>query len=246
MSSSDPKRLSKAGFASTHWSVVVAAGGASSPAARLALATLCETYWYPLYAFVRSQGYDSTEAHDLTQEFFCRLLEKEEWRDVHPERGKFRSFLLACLRHFLANERDKARAAKRGGGRTLLSVDTDLAESRYGQEPAHQRTPERVFDKRWALTVLDQVFARLRQEWVEAGKVRQFDSLKDHLTGDKTSASYRELAEQLHMSEGAVKVAIHRLRCRFADVLRSAIAETVAGPEKIDEEIRDLFDALRQ
>jgi DNA-directed RNA polymerase specialized sigma24 family protein len=235
----------KAQFATTRWSMVLAAGGLVSPDSRQALAVLCETYWYPLYAYTRRQGYRTEEAQDLIQAFFTRLLEKNDLQVADRQRGKFRSFLLAALNHFLANEWDRTRAAKRGGDRAFWSIDSTLAESRYGGELTHQRSPEALFERRWALTVLDLVFASLRREFAAAGKEEEFDCLKEHLTPGESSVPYQAVAARLGMSEGAVKVAVHRLRRRFAQLLRTEIAQTVTGPEEIDEEIRDLFDALR-
>jgi len=231
-------------FATTHWSVVVAAGRHSSPQAREALATLCQTYWYPLYVFVRRQGFSAEESQDLTQEFFARLLEKDFLALVDREKGRFRSFLLAACKHFLSNERDKARTKKRGGGREPISIDVDHAEGRYRLEPAHDLTPEKLFERRWAMTLLDQVLALLKNESVQAGKADQFDHLKAFLTGDKGRTSYREAAENLGMTEGAAKVAAHRLRKRYRTLLREEIAKTMSDTDSIEDEIRELFRAL--
>jgi len=231
-------------FATTHWSVVVAAGRQSSPQAREALATLCQTYWYPLYVFVRRQGFSAEESQDLTQEFFARLLEKDFLALVDREKGRFRSFLLAACKHFLSNERDKARTKKRGGGREPISIDVDHAEGRYRLEPAHDLTPEKLFERRWAMTLLDQVLALLKNESVQAGKADQFDHLKAFLTGDKGQTSYREAAENLGMTEGAAKVAAHRLRKRYRTLLREEIAKTMSDRDSIEDEIRELFRAL--
>lgn len=233
-------------FATTHWSLVLAAGGSSSPETQDALAALCRTYWYPLYAYVRRQGYQPAEAQDLTQAFFTRLLEKHYLRDVQQERGKFRSFLLAALKHFLANERDRVRAQKRGGDRSLVSMDIQQAERRYSHEPKHEITPEKLFEKRWALTLLDEVLDSLQEEWHRAEKANLFERLKVYLSGDADAVPYRQVAEETGLSEGAVKVAVHRLRRRFRDLLRAEIAHTVARPEEIDDEIRDLFTAVRE
>lgn len=237
-------------FASTRWSIVLAAGGAASPQSHQAMAALCETYWYPLYAYVRRRGYDSATAEDLTQSFFTRLLDKGDLRQVRPERGRFRSFLLASMKHFLGNQWDRTRAAKRGGGRPHFSLDTAGAEQRYGLASADSQTPESLFEKQWALALLDRVDRALRQEFVQAGKEEQFDRLRTRLTGDRSKEqtgadSYRQLAEELGMSEGAVKVAVHRLRKRFQGRLREEIAQTVDGETDVDEEIRELFKALR-
>jgi RNA polymerase sigma-70 factor (ECF subfamily) len=231
-------------FATTHWSLVVAAGRRSSPQAQEALATLCRSYWYPLYVFIRRQGRSAEESQDLTQEFFTRLLEKHFLTQVDRAKGKFRSFLLAACKHFLSNERDRARAKKRGGGRELISFDAQEAERRYRLEPTHDLTPEKLFERRWVLTLLDQVLAQLKIEFIQEGKEDQFTHLKDYLTGDKGRASYREVAEKLGMTEGALKVAIHRLRKRYRELLRQEIAKTLNKGDAIEDEIRDLFAAL--
>ena len=228
-------------FHTTRWSVVLSAQG-DTTGAETALAKLCATYWYPLYAFVRRQGHGPHDAQDLTQEFFARLLAKGWLADVARERGKFRSWLLASAKHFLANEWDRAKAIKRGGRTTLVSFDDDSAEMRYRQEPADIASPEILFDRRWALTLLDQVLARLREEMVAADKLAHFDALKFCLTGEKTA--HADVAAQLGMTEGAVKVAVHRLRERYRAVLRAEIAETVATPAEIDGELRHLLAAL--
>jgi RNA polymerase sigma-70 factor (ECF subfamily) len=230
-------------FPATRWSLVLAAKEGASPGARKALAELCQTYWYPLYAFVRRQGHGHEPAQDLTQEFIARLLEKDGFASVDPGRGRFRSFLLAACKHFLANEYDRATARKRGGGRAALPLDFADAEGRYGHEPAHALTPERLFDRRWALALLDAVLARLRREYESAGRGEIFDQLKGHLTGDGGRPS-AEIAAALGMREGAVKVAAHRLRVRYRDLLRDEIGQTLADPAEVDDEIRALFAAL--
>ena len=214
-------------FETTHWSLVLAAGGDASTEARAALSTLCEAYWYPLYAYVRRQGYESADAEDLTQAFFARLLEKEHIHDARRERGRFRSFLLAALKHFLLNELQHRRALKRGGGHVLRSLDVVAAEGRYASELTDACTPEALFERGWACAVLDRVLARLRAEWTEAGRADVFDRLKPCLTGDSRERGYRDLGRELGMTEGAVKVAVHRLRRRYRDLLHEEIAETV-------------------
>jgi RNA polymerase sigma-70 factor (ECF subfamily) len=231
-------------FATTHWSLVLAARDRAAPQSREALAALCAVYWYPLYAYVRRSGREANQAQDLTQEFFARLLEKDYLQVVDREKGKFRSFLLAALRHFLLNEYDHATARKRGGGRALLSIDARHAEGHYSREPAHVETPEKLFERRWALTLLDQVLTRLREEMAQAGKERLFDGLKAFLTGETRSASHRDLAAKLAMTEGAVKVAVHRLRRRYRELLREEIGRTLDEPGQVEEEIRELFAAL--
>jgi RNA polymerase sigma factor (sigma-70 family) len=230
-------------FATTHWSVVRAAGKTSSPHYKEAMGTLCRTYWFPLYAFLRRQGHNSNQAEEYTQAFFTRLLEKRGLRLADSKRGKFRSFLLAALKNFLADERDRARAKKRGGDHKILSLDFENAESQYTLQPAQQLPPEKLFERSWALTVLERTMARLQDEF--GGKKRKvFDHLKVYLTADKDSIPYRQVAAGLKMTEGAVKVAVHRLRHRYRDLLRDEIAQTVATEDQIDEEIRDLFAAL--
>lgn len=231
-------------FATTHWSVVLSAGRNDTPRARASLAQLCQTYWYPLYAFVRRQGHSAPDAQDLTQEYFARLLETNSLEQVRREKGRFRSFLLASLKHFLANEWDRARALKRGGGQELISLDGDSAETRYGLEPAHGETADRIFNRRWALTLLDATLARLREEFVTENKTKLFEELKFTLTADRSTTSYAEAAKELGLSEGAVKVAVHRLRQRYREVLRTEIANTVATPDEVEEELRQLFAAL--
>jgi RNA polymerase sigma-70 factor (ECF subfamily) len=228
----------------THWSLVAAARDRDAPEAQEALAALCGSYWYPLYAFVRRQGFDAHQAQDLTQEFFARLLEKDFLQAVDPRKGKFRSFLLAACKHFLANERDRAAALKRGGGQSVVSLDFHTANDRFAQEPADPWTPERFFERQWALAVLDRVLARLRQEFDRAGKSDFFDRLKFALIGQRSQVPYSELARQLDMTEGAVKVAVHRLRQRYRELLREEVGQTVEEPGRIDEEIRELFAAL--
>lgn len=232
-------------FRTTHWSLVAAAQDGTSAEARQALAELCETYWYPLYAFIRRSGHVSEEARDLTQEFFARLLEKDYLADVDREKGKFRSFLLAACKHFLANERDRALAHKRGGGCTIQSFDSRDAESRFGQEPAHSVTPERLFERRWALQLLQNALAQLRSEFRQAGKEAIFERLKGLLTGENKQERYADVASALGMSESSVKVSVHRLRRRYGELLREEIARTLRDPGEIDAEIRDLFAALR-
>jgi RNA polymerase sigma factor (sigma-70 family) len=233
-----------AGFAATRWTVVLAAAkGRDSPAAASAMAQLCRDYWYPLYAFIRRRGYESHQAEDLTQEFFARLLDKHVLAGVDREKGKFRAFLLAAVKHFLANERDRAQAQKRGGGRAVIAWESLGAEARYRLEPADALTPEKLFERRWALALLDQVLARLQGEFDQGGKAQQFDALKGTLTGGLETA-YAAIAERLGMSQVAVKVAVHRLRRRYRELLREQIAHTVADPSEIDEEIRHLLNCL--
>ena len=237
-------KSSAAQFATTHWSVVLAAGRRGSSDCEAALETLCKTYWCPLYAYVRRRVPDVHEAQDLTQAFFERLLEKDYVADADPKRGRFRAFLLTAFKHFLSKEWDKARAQKRGGGRAFISLDFAAGESRYLREPADELTPERVYDRQWALTLLEQVLARLRDEFVRAGQADLFEQLKVFITARTTAAGYAGTAGELNISEGAVRVAVHRLRRRYRQLLRAEIAQTVSEPGSVEDEIRSLFSAL--
>lgn len=231
-------------FATTRWSVVMAAGAPTSPRSSEALAQLCQAYWYPLYAYVRRQGHSAHDAQDLTQEFFTRLLQKNYLAAVDRDKGRFRSFLLASLKHFLANEWDKARALKRGGGQEIIHLDAHDAETRYSLEPREVVSADKIYERRWAMMLLDRVLNRLREEQVAAGKGTQFDVLKTCLLGDRSSVPYVDLSAQLGMTEGNLKVTVHRLRQRYRELLRAEIAETVASPAEVDEELRQLFAAL--
>jgi RNA polymerase sigma-70 factor (ECF subfamily) len=241
--SSDSPHVGKAQFASTRWSLVRAAGRRTSPEADRALASLCEAYWYPLYAHARSRGLSVEEASDRTQGFFARLLEKDDLADADPDRGRFRAFLLTAFRHFLANEWDRERAQRRGGGRPNLSLDFTSGETRFRTEPSHEMTAERNYDRQWALTLLERALGRLREEYQCAGKLGVFDALKPALAGERSSP-YAELATRLGMTEGAVKTAVHRLRSRCGEILRDEIAQTVTSADEIDDELKLLFAAL--
>lgn len=231
-------------FATTRWSLVAAAADPADPTTRDALAALCAAYWYPVYGYVRRRGHDHHAAQDLTQAFFARLLEKNDLAAADQTRGRFRAFLLAACRHFLLNQHDRESAKKRGGGRHRLALDFADADGRFGREPAApDDSPERAFDRQWALGLLDRAVTELRREYVESGRAKLFDALKDVLLGG-VEVGYAELATQLGMTEGAVKVAVHRLRQRYRDRLRAAIADTVADPAQVDDEVRDLFAAL--
>lgn len=231
-------------FVTTHWSVVLAASDRDSPDSTHALETLCQNYWYPLYAHVRRTGRSSHDAEDLTQAFFERLLEKEWLAAADQQRGRFRSFLLSSLKHFLANERDKALARKRGGHARVVSLDTRVAETRFHYEAVDVESPDTAFDRRWALTVLDTVLARLQQEYEREGKAQLFERVKGTLGGDRASAPYAHIARELETTEGAVKVAVHRLRQRYRAILRAEIAQTVAVQSDVEDELRQLFAAL--
>jgi RNA polymerase sigma factor (sigma-70 family) len=233
-------------FETTQWSVVLAVGGDDSSASRRALATLCETYWYPLYAYIRRRGHSPEDAQDLTQSFLASLLERRDFADLSPERGRFRAFLLASLQHFLANDAASRRAQKRGGGQPLLSLSLEDAEGRYQFEPAGPLTPETIFDRRWALTVIERVLEELRGDAREAGKSDEFERLKASLLGQAPAGGYAAIAKGLGTTEGAVKVAVHRLRRRFHETLRRHIAETVLSEQDVDDEIRYLIRAVSQ
>ncbi len=231
-------------FASTFWTVVLAAGDTGSPTADAALERLCGIYWYPLYTFVRRRGYDAHEAQDLTQEFFARLLEKDFLRAVDRNKGKFRSFLLAALQNFLAKDWRRSRAQKRGGNLSFLSLGDASAEQLYLQVPASGLSAERVFEQQWAIALLGQTVARLQTEFRDAGKEALFQQLKIFLTGEKREASCAELAARLGMTEGALKMAVSRMRQRYGELLRAEIANTVSSPDEIQEELHALFAAL--
>lgn len=231
-------------FATTRWSLVLAAGAQADDRSAEALSSLCELYWYPVYAFIRRQGYGAPESADLAQEFFLRVLEKNYFHAADPSRGRFRAFLCASVRHFLSNERDRARTLKRGGSRPPISLDVETAEGRYQLEPHDDVTPERLFDRRWALILLDRALTRVRHEYAAGGKGELFDHLKGFLTGDTADLPYREVAKAMSTSEGAVKVAVHRLRRHFRDALVEQIAETVSDPKDISAEIAYLMHAV--
>jgi RNA polymerase sigma-70 factor (ECF subfamily) len=239
-----PGRAAGSQFAATRWTLVLAAGCRPSPKAADAMSELCRIYWYPLYAYVRRRGYGAQDAEDLTQEFFARILAKDYLASVDRSKGKFRSFLLASLKHFLANEWDRAHAQKRGGGQPTIPLDGFSAKTRYNREPAHDVTPEKLFERQWAITVLEQVMGRLKRDFVSSEKVKIFDLLKPFLAGDRTSTTYAQVGEALGMTEGAVKVAIHRMRRRYRELLREEIAQTVAGREEVADEIRCLLRCL--
>jgi DNA-directed RNA polymerase specialized sigma24 family protein len=233
-------------FPVTSWSLVVAAGQNNATGSRDALSHLCGLYWYPLYAYIRRQTFDVDQAQDLTQAFFALLLEKNYIQDAHRERGKFRSFLLTCLKHFLANERDRNLALKRGGRTPAVSLEICLrdGETQYALEPGHDLTPERIFEQRWAMTLMKHVRDRLAREFSRAGKADQFQRLSGFI-GDEVDVPYREVAAQIGVTEGSVKVAVHRLRRRFREVLRDEVMQTVSEVQEVDEEIRFLLAALR-
>jgi len=231
-------------FATTHWSVVLTAGRRDTPRAQHALARLCQTYWYPLYAYVRRRGYSAHDAQDLTQAFFARLLQHQSLTRADPDRGRFRSFLLAAMNHFLASEWKRGMAQKRGGGSATLSLDLAAAEERFDLEPADLSAPDKLFEKQWALTLLAEVLNRLEGEYQSEGKAGLFDALKQTLTGSRESQRYAELAPHLGLNESAVKVAVHRLRKRYRELIRAEIANTLDHSQNVEEEMRHLFRAL--
>ncbi len=243
----DDKPTTGVGFHTTHWTMVLAAAqGDSGTAAHDALARLCRVYWYPLYAFCRRQGRQPHDAEDLTQEFFARLLEKKGLASVRPEHGRFRSFLLVSLKNFLANEWERARAQRRGGGRPMISLDGGDAETRYALEPADGLTPEMVFERRWAWAVLERVLSALRAEYAAEEKGELFEQLEGFLPCGRGTVSRAELAAKRGVSVGAIDVAVHRLRQRFGALLREEVSETVSSEEEVKEEIRHLISVLGQ
>jgi RNA polymerase sigma factor (sigma-70 family) len=231
-------------FVTTHWSVVLKAGRTDTTQARAALARLCQTYWYPLYAYIRRRGHSAHDAQDLTQEFFARLLEGNWIAGADQDKGRFRSFLLMVMGRFLANEWHRARTLKRGGEIQIVSLSPDTAETRYAREPADTTTPEHAFEKQWALTLLEEVLRQLRQDYERDGKAVLFDTLKPCLIGSRETQPYAVLAGELGMSEGAVKVAVSRLRERYRERIKTEIAYTVASPAEVDSEVRHLFRIL--
>ena len=231
-------------FPATQWTVVLAAGGTPSPESAAALERLCSSYWYPLYAFVRRSGYSPADAEDLTQEFFARLLEHNWIARADRHKGRFRSFLLMAMKRFLAKEWDKAKTLKRGGQVRFVALQLDTAETRYSQEPPDTCTPEQVFEKHWAMTLLGTVLKRLLREHERDGRGGLFETLEPCLIGRHESQPYAALAEQLGMTEAAVKMAVSRLRARYREVLKEEISQTVASPAEVDDEVRHLFRVL--
>ena len=235
-----------ADFGTTHWSVVVAAGDTQSAQSAEALELLCRAYWFPLYAYVRRQGSSPEEAKDLTQDFFARLLKNQSVKHAHAESGKFRTFLLTSLKRFLVSEWRKAGRLKRGGGQSVIPWDAALAEQCYAAEPPGELTSERIYEKRWAITLMERVLARLRDEHHAAGNGRFFEALKHCVWGDENPRPYAAIASELGLTEGAVKTGVHRLRQRCRQLLRSEVGQTVAQPEDIDDELRHLIGVFSQ
>ena len=233
-------------FPTTHWSLILAAVENRSPESSQALDVLCRTYWPPVYSYVRSAGHDAQAARDLTQGFFARLLEKGDLKQADRTRGRFRSFLLASVKHFVANEWDRARAQRRGGGTSHLSLDIVDAEARYGLSLVDPQTPETIYEKQWALTLLEHALARLEKEMASSKHAQQFPRFKPFLTLEGGEVSYRDLARELDVSEPSIKVAIHRMRRRFGALLREEVAQTLDGPSaaEVDDELRYLFSVI--
>lgn len=240
----DQSRVFSRFFPTTHWSAVLAAGGDESTAAFDSLETLCQMYWYPLYAYVRRRGLSPEDAADLTQGFFARFLKKNYLKGLDPARGKFRAFLLASMNHFLSDHRDRETRQKRGGGAEVLSLDAEGAEARYRAEPATDLSADGLYERRWALALVDEVFARLEAEYVRGDKRELFQELKFFIAGEKQSGAYAASAKRLSMTEGALRVAAHRLRKRYGELFRDSVARTVSCPEEIEEEMRHLLRVL--
>jgi len=231
-------------FATTRWTVVLAAGRKSDTRAQGALEELCDAYWFPLYAYVRRRGHSREDAEDLTQAFFAHFLRSNPLDGLSAERGRFRAFLLASLKHFLANEWDKSQRQKRGGGAPHFSLDWQTADTKFQVAEANELSPDQTFDREWAVALLDKVITRLQQECEAGGRGTQFSGLKDFLTTDKGASTHREAALKLGMDEGAARVAVHRLRKRYRALLRDEIAQTLSDPSQLDEELRALFRAF--
>ena len=231
-------------FATTHWSVVLEAARDSEPAGKEALETLCSAYWFPLYAYVRRTGRGVEDAQDLTQDFFARLLAKQYLGLANPERGRFRTFLLSSLKNFLANDWKRAHRQKRGGDAVTMSLNADRGEPRYVAEPVDEADPEKLYERKWATTLLELALQRLREDYARSGRAELFDQIKTFVWGERCDASQGEVAASLGLSEGAVKVAVHRLRHRFGALLRAEIANTVADPRDVDEELRHLISVM--
>ncbi|HMP79004.1 MAG TPA: sigma-70 family RNA polymerase sigma factor [Pirellulaceae bacterium] len=242
--SSDHSKPGSAQFATTAWSLIAAAGSRESPQAQAALAELCQRYWYPLYAFLRRSGQNPDQASDSIQGFFAELLERSRLRVADPQRGRFRSFLLASLKNYCANQRRREQALKRGGERLTFSIDCTAGEERYGIEPQNTLTPERLFERKWALQLLERCLQRLEQEAVERGRHKIFGAVKPFLSGLDADVSYQQIADEHATTPSAVKVAVHRWRNRLRELIRSEIAETVTTSEELNQEIEQLFSAL--
>lgn len=239
-----PPPASDAWFVTTHWSVVLSAREKDTPRSAAALETLCRAYWYPLYAFLRRQGHAPHDAQDLVQCFFVRLLQKDYLLAAAQEKGKFRTFLLTALKRFLANEWDRQHAQKRGGFAQIVAIDQDFAESRFAADPSPNVQPDLLFDRQWAMTLLQGAMAQLKEEYVASGRAKLFEYLQSCLAREESALPYAEIAARLNLTEPAVKMAVHRLRARCREILRAKIAHTVSCQEEIEEEVRHLFSAF--
>jgi RNA polymerase sigma-70 factor (ECF subfamily) len=237
-------RGSDAWFVTTHWSLVLSAQDSRSPRSRDALESLCRSYWYPLYSYARRRGCSPHDAEDLTQGFFARLLEKDYLKAAARDKGRFRTFLLVALKRYLANEWDRRHAQKRGGFAPVIPIDQDLAESRFAAESPNNLPADILFDRQWAMTLLDQTMTQLQREYTASGRAQLFDYLRNCLARDESALPYAEIAARLNLTEPAVKMAVHRLRARYREILQHEIAQTVSTPEEIQEEIRHLFSAF--
>jgi len=244
MSSETPSSTGQPNFPNTRWSVVLAATRRPSPESATALETLCRTYWYPLYAYLRRQGRPPHDAQDLTQGFFARLLQKDYLHAAAREKGKFRTFLLVALKRFLANEWDREHAQKRGGFAPVVPIDQAFAESRFAADPSPNVQPDLLFDRQWALTLLERTMAQLQEEYVASGRAKLFEHLQSCLAREESALPYAEIAARLKLTEPAVKMAVHRLRARYREILRAEIAHTVASQEQVEEEVCHLFSAF--
>jgi RNA polymerase sigma-70 factor (ECF subfamily) len=244
MNPSTTPLASNALFVSTHWSVVLSARAKDSSRSAAALETLCRTYWYPLYAYLRRQGQPAHDAQDLTQSFFARLLQKDYLQAAAREKGKFRTFLLMSLKRFVANQWDREHALKRGGFAPVVPIDQEVAETRFAAEPSHKLQPDILFDREWARTLLERAMAQLQEEYVASGRAKLFEYVQSGLAREESALPYAAIAARLNLTEPAVKMAVHRLRARYREILRTEIAHTVSAPEEIEEEIRQLFSAF--
>lgn len=231
-------------FATTRWTVVIAAGNVGTPQSEAALEALCKAYWFPLYAYVRRRGYGRQDAQDLTQGFFADLLGRRDIGKVNSERGRFRAFLLSSLKHFVANERDRSQRLKRGGSIIHFTLDWQSADTQFQIADAAARTPDEVYDREWAVALLERVIGQLRDEWVADGKSQKFEQMKEFLTAAKDEITYAVAAANLQMEESALRVAVHRLRKRYRILLRSEVAQTLADPTMVEEELTALLNAF--
>ncbi len=240
------ENVPRGGFATTHWTLIRAATERAKPEAQQALQRLCQQYWFPIYAHFRRKGNTTDQAADLTQAFFAHLLESDALNTAEPERGRFRSLLMTSANNFLANEYHKQSTQKRGGGKTVVSINVRDAEGRLLRDPSDQHTPESAFERSWALALLDRVFSQLREEYQRTDKAALFEELYVFLPKGERPKTYQQSATELRMTEAAVKVAVHRMRQRFGNLLREEILQTVAHPDEIDEEITRLFEAVKR